>query len=78
MLDINERVAKVPSDIQQIDKRAVHRQMDAIGIRVGIRADTQMQTFTRSTQQPLAKFRNGLTDALTKRAEEFGDCRTTK
>jgi enoyl-CoA hydratase len=33
VLDIAERVAKVPSDIQQINKRAVHRQMDAMGIR---------------------------------------------
>ncbi len=81
VLDIAERVAKVPSDLQQINKRAVHRQMDAMGIRAGIRAGTEMQalaTFTRSTQQHLAELRNGLTDALTKRDQEFGDYRTTK
>ena len=81
VLDIAERVAKVPSDLQQINKRAVHRQMDAMGIRAGIRAGTEMQalaTFTRSTQAHLAELRNGLTDALTKRDQEFGDYRTTK
>jgi enoyl-CoA hydratase len=38
VLAIAERVAKVPSDLQQMNKRAVHRQMDAMGIRAGIRA----------------------------------------
>ena len=33
VLSIAERVAKTPSDLQQINKRAVHRQMDAMGIR---------------------------------------------
>ena len=81
VLDIAERVAKVPSDIQQINKRAVHRQMDAMGIRAGIRAGTEMQTlatFTRSTQAHLAELSKGLTAALSKRDQEFGDYRTTK
>ena len=55
--------------------------MDAMGIRAGIRAGTEMQTlatFTRSTQAHLAELRNGLTEALTKRDQEFGDYRTTK
>ena len=81
VLDIAERVAKVPSDLQQFNKRAVHRQMDAMGIRAGIRAGTEMQalaTFTRSTQAHLAELRQGLTEALTKRDQEFGDYRTTK
>jgi enoyl-CoA hydratase len=38
VLGIAGRVAQVPSDLQQINKRAVHRQMDAMGIRAGIRA----------------------------------------
>lgn len=79
VLRIAERVARVPSDIQQINKRAVHRQMDAMGIRAAIRAGTEMQTlatFTRSTQAHLAELRESLTDALTKRDEQFGDYRT--
>ncbi len=79
VLRIAERVAKTPSDLQQINKRAVHRQMDAMGIRAGIRAGTEMQqlaTFTATTQAHLAEIRKGLTQALQKRDEEFGDYRT--
>lgn len=79
VLRIAERVAKTPSDLQQINKRAVHRQMDAMGIRAGIRAGTEMQqlaTFTATTQAHLADMREGLTQALSKRDAEFGDYRT--
>ncbi|MFT7651369.1 MAG: enoyl-CoA hydratase [Limisphaerales bacterium] len=80
VLRIAERVAKTPSDLQQINKRAVHRQMDSMGIRAGIRAGTEMQqlaTFTATTQAHLAEMREGLTQALSKRDEEFGDYRTS-
>lgn len=80
VLDIASRVAQVPTDLQQINKRAVHRQMDAMGIRAGIRAGTEMQqlaTFTASTQAHLAELRKGLTEALTKRDAAFGDYRTS-
>lgn len=79
VLRIAERVAKTPSDLQQINKRAVHRQMDAMGIRAGIRAGTEMQqlaTYTATTQAHLADMREGLTQALSKRDQEFGDYRT--
>ncbi len=79
VLDIAERVAKVPTDIQQINKRAVHRQMDAMGIRAGIRAGTELQalaTYTKSTQAHLAELRENLNKALSKRDQEFGDYRT--
>jgi enoyl-CoA hydratase len=81
VLAIAERVAKTPSDLQQINKRAVHRQMDAMGIRAGIRAGTEMQqlaTFTKTTQAHLAELREGLNEALSKRDAEYGDYRTTK
>ena len=48
-LAIAERVARTPTDLQQINKRAVHRQMDAMGIRAGIRAGTEMQTLATHT-----------------------------
>lgn len=79
VLRVAGRVAQVPSDLQQINKRAVHRQMDAMGIRAGIRAGTEMQqlaTFTASTQAHLAELRQGLTEALSKRDAAFGDYRT--
>jgi enoyl-CoA hydratase len=81
VLRIAERVAQVPSDLQQINKRAVHRQMDAMGIRAGIRAGTEMQqlaTFTQSTQAHLKELSQGLTEALSKRDAAFGDYRTAK
>ena len=80
VLAIAERVARTPSDLQQINKRAVHRQMDAMGIRAGIRAGTEMQqlaTFTATTQAHLAEIRKGLTQALSKRDEAYGDYRTS-
>ena len=79
VLAIAERVAKTPSDLQQMNKRAVHRQMDAMGIRAGIRAGTEMQTlatYTETGQAHLADIRKGLTQALTKRDAEYGDYRT--
>lgn len=79
VLDIAARVAMTPTDLQQINKRAVHRQMDAMGIRAGIRAGTEMQqlaTFTKTTQAYLGEMRKGLTQALSKRDEAFGDYRT--
>jgi enoyl-CoA hydratase len=75
-----ERVAMTPSDLQQINKRAVHRQMDAMGIRAAIRAGTEMQqlaTYTKTTQAHLKEISKGLTQALSKRDEAFGDYRTT-
>lgn len=81
VLAIAERVAKTPSDLQQINKRAVHRQMDAMGIRAGIRAGTEMQqlaTFTKTTQAHLAELRQGLNEALSKRDSEYGDYRTNR
>jgi len=80
VLAIAERVAKTPSDLQQINKRAVHRQMDAMGIRAAIRAGTEMQqlaTFTQTTRAHLAELSEGLTSALTKRDREYGDYRTS-
>lgn len=80
VLKLAERVAMTPSDLQQINKRAVHRQMDAMGIRAGIRAGTEMQqlaTYTETTQAHLAEIRKGLTQALSKRDSAFGDYRTS-
>ena len=81
VLEMASRVASIPADIQQINKRAVHRQMDAMGIRAGIRAGTELQmlaSLTPSTQQYYAEMQKGLTAALTKRDEQFGDYRTKK
>ena len=79
VLRIAERIALTPTDLQQFNKRAVHRQMDAMGIRAGIRAGTEMQTlafFSDTTQAYFKEMQKGLTHALSKRDEAFGDYRT--
>jgi enoyl-CoA hydratase len=81
VLKVAEKVARVPSDLQAINKRAVHRQMEAMGMRTGIRAGTEMQALamhSKSTQEHLKELSSGLKEALTKRDEEFGDYRTSK
>ena len=81
VLKVAEKVAKVPSDLQAINKRAVHRQMEAMGMRTGIRSGTEMQALamhSKSTQEHLKELSSGLKEALTKRDEEFGDYRTSK
>ena len=50
VLRIAKNVAGVPQDVQQFNKRAVHRQMEAMGIRSGIRAGTEMQQLSMHTK----------------------------
>lgn len=82
VIDRAERVAKVPIDVQQINKRAVHRQMEAMGIRAGIRAGTELQALSAMTESARAFYAavrsDGLTSALTARDAKFGDYRTKK
>lgn len=80
VLMMAERLMKVPADIQQINKRAVHRQMDIMGMRAGIRAGTELQTLggmTASAQAHLRDLAEGVANALTRRDETFGDYRTS-
>ena len=42
VLAIAERITKTPSDLTQLNKRVVHRQMEIMGIRTGIRAGTEL------------------------------------
>lgn len=80
VLEMAARVAKIPSDLQQVNKRAVHRQMEAMGMRAGIRAGTEMQALAMSTETTrawLAQLQaGGLNTALTSRDKAFGDGRT--
>ncbi|MFT7245489.1 MAG: enoyl-CoA hydratase [Candidatus Azotimanducaceae bacterium] len=79
VLNIAERVAKVPTDIQQMNKRAVHRQMELVGVRAAIRSGTEIQALafhTESTRGHFKELAAGLTDALSKRDGDFGDYRT--
>lgn len=80
VLAIAARIAMMPPDIVQLNKRAVHRQMDVMGLRQGIRAGTELCTL--GIHQPSFKAflddigSHGLKGALQKRDERFGDYRT--
>ncbi len=79
VLEIAERIAKVPSDLQQMNKRAVHRQMELMGVRAAIRSGTEIQALAFHTESTKAHFKelaDGLTTALTSRDQKFGDYRT--
>ncbi len=81
VLQIAEKIAKIPSDIEQMNKRAVHRQMDLMGMRAAIRQGTEIQALafhTKSTRAHFKELAGGLTDALSKRDGKFGDYRTSK
>jgi enoyl-CoA hydratase/carnithine racemase len=53
VLEVAERVAKIPADLQQLNKRSVHRAMDVMGIRAAIRAGSELQAL--ATHQPSVK-----------------------
>ena len=77
-LAIAERIAKIPTDVQQMNKRSVHRAMEIMGLRAAIRAGTEIQALaltTPSSRETFAKFREGVTAALDARDGPFGDYR---
>jgi enoyl-CoA hydratase len=80
VLEVAARVATLPPEVVQLNKRVVHRQMDHMGMRAGIRAGTELcalGTHTKSLQEFVANARSkGLTNALQERDAPFGDYRT--
>lgn len=77
-LAIAERVAKIPSDLQQLNKRSVHRAMEIMGMRAAIRAGTEIQTLgfhQKSAREYLKKIAADLNRALEERDQAFGDFR---
>jgi len=81
VLGVAQRIATVPPDLVQLNKRVVHRQMEIMGLHTGIRAGSElcalgmhqksMHEFLTQTQK------KGLTEALQSRDQPFGDYRTT-
>jgi enoyl-CoA hydratase len=63
VLAIAGRVAGVPSDLAQINKRSVHRAFDVWGARAAIRAGTELQALAAHTATA-AEHRQGLLDRL--------------
>ncbi|WP_420639588.1 enoyl-CoA hydratase-related protein [Candidatus Poriferisocius sp.] len=81
VLDIAERIAQVPAELLQMNKRVVHRQMEHMGMRSGIRAGTELCALGTHTQA-MADFvgsikKKGLTTTLSERDAKFGDYRTS-
>jgi enoyl-CoA hydratase len=79
VLEIAERVAQVPGDLLALNKRSVHRAMDAQGMRTGLRATTELQALglhQRSSKEYMPKLRTeGVKKAVEARDKPFGDGR---
>lgn len=78
VLAIAGRVAKVPPDLQALNKRVVHRAMEAMGMRDGMRATADINALgfhQRSSREYFAQFAKGVTTALSERDKQFGDYR---
>ena len=79
VLAIAARIAKIPTDVQQMNKRSVHRAMEIMGLRAAVRAGAEIQALaltTESSRAMFAQFRDGVTTALNARDGEFGDYRS--
>jgi len=78
VLEIAERVAKIPTELQQINKRSVHRAMEIMGVRAAIRAGTDLQALAFHQPASLAyraEIKKNLGRALRERDRPFGDYR---
>jgi enoyl-CoA hydratase len=73
------RIAQVDPELAQLNKRLVHRQMEAMGLRAGLRAGTDLHALgwhTPASRTYMAKLREGVKAALNARDTAFGDYRT--
>jgi enoyl-CoA hydratase len=76
-----ERIARIPTDLQQINKRSVHRAMEIMGARAAIRSGTEMQALAFTTASSLdyrAQFKRdggSVREQLSARDAAFGDYR---
>ena len=79
VLAMAQRIAKVDPELAQLNKRLVHRQMEAMGMRAGIRAGTDLHALgwhTPASRAYMSELRKGVTQALSARDGTFGDYRT--
>jgi enoyl-CoA hydratase len=77
VLAVAGRVAKIPGDLLALNKRTVHRALEAMGMRTGIRATTELQALglhQRSSLEYMPKLRTmGVKGAVADRDQPFGD-----
>jgi enoyl-CoA hydratase len=82
VLEVAGRIAKMPPDVVQLNKRVVHRGMEVMGLRTAIRAGTELcalGTHQRSMHRFVESIGSkGLTETLTDRDGVFGDYRTAE
>ncbi|HEY3674025.1 MAG TPA: enoyl-CoA hydratase-related protein [Acidimicrobiia bacterium] len=82
VLAVATRIAQIPTDLVQINKRTVHRAMEVMGLRSSIRAGTELSALATHTES-MKKFvsgiqSGGLRAALDERDTPFGDYRTSE
>ena len=79
VLDMAERVAKVAPELQAINKRVVHRAMEAMGMRDGMKATADLNALgfhQRASREYFGRLAGSVTTALSERDAGFGDYRT--
>lgn len=80
VLKVAEQITEIPAELTALNKRLVHRQMEHMGMRSGIRAGTEICALgihTDALKDFIAGVRSkGLTGSLQERDEKFGDYRT--
>ncbi|HLK25221.1 MAG TPA: enoyl-CoA hydratase-related protein [Caulobacteraceae bacterium] len=79
VLAMAERIAKVDPELAQLNKRLVHRQMEALGVRAAVRAGTDLHALgwhTAASRAYMQQMRQGVRQALDARDASFGDYRT--
>ena len=79
VLNVARRVAKIPRDLQALNKRVVHRAMEVMGARAAIRSATEIQAlcfYQPSSREYMKKMRENVTKALDERDSKFADYRT--
>jgi enoyl-CoA hydratase len=78
VLEVAERVARVAPDLQALNKRVVHRAMEAMGMRDGLRATADINALgfhQRASRDYFRQLAGGVTEALSDRDRAFGDYR---
>jgi enoyl-CoA hydratase len=81
VLNVARRVAKIPPDLQALNKRVVHRAMEVMGARAAIRSATEIQAlcfYQPSSREYMKKMRESVTRALDERDSKFQDYRTAE
>ena len=77
VLQIAKRIAKIPTDILQFNKRSVHRAMEVMGMRTALRYGTDLQALSfhsKSSKDFMAQFtgeKGSAAKAFKKRDSKF-------